>query len=108
MRTMSWIARFRCSVFMLLANVTGAALFLRVSSFEWSDPREIALGIASRNAGDPIIWGLTALPILALFALVILAWGIWLVCKKDKENSWFWIGSTVMWFAVLLFNSRQA
>jgi hypothetical protein len=59
----------------VLANVLGAAIYLWFSVPHWA-PAELA-NMSGAGAGDPIIWGLSALPTFAFFLLLNLVWLLW-------------------------------
>jgi len=68
----------------LLANLVGLTLFLAIASQFWIEP-ELA-GIPGASAGDAILWGLFAAPILGAFALANLGWLVWVLGRR------WWLG----------------
>lgn len=59
----------------VLLNLVGAVTYLAISVPLWATP-ELA-GIPGAGSGDPIVWGLTALPVLAFCFLLNIVWMIW-------------------------------
>jgi hypothetical protein len=61
-------------------NLVGIGVFISLAMPTWIEP-ELA-NVPGASAGDPIIWGLTALPILVIFFLLHLIFGFALLSKR--------------------------
>ena len=56
----------------IVANLLGAALYLWLASATSLEPELRGEGVA--RSGDAMVWGSTALPLLALFIVADVAW----------------------------------
>jgi hypothetical protein len=74
------------NVSIVIANVLGAAAYLWFSVPLWA-PKELA-NIPGAGAGDPLIWVLTALPILGLFLLLNISWLAWASIVYFVRRNW--------------------
>jgi len=74
------------STIRLAVNIIGALAYLRYSMPLWV-PDELA-NIPGAGAGDPVIWGLTAFPILILFALMNFYWAFTGTISFYKTREW--------------------
>jgi hypothetical protein len=68
------------------ANMVGVGMYLWFSVPLWA-PSELA-NIPGAGAGDPIVWGLSALPTLAFFLLLNLVWLAWGGVARIIHCSW--------------------
>jgi hypothetical protein len=58
---------------LLTLNAIGVVTYLKLACPCWIEP-ELAY-VPGASAGDPIVWGLSALPILLLFFVLDFSWG---------------------------------
>ncbi|NKF24802.1 hypothetical protein, partial [Solimonas marina] len=86
----------------LVFNVLGIAVFLVVASYSWIEP-ELA-HIPGASGGAPIVWALTALPILAAFALLNIAAVVWFAIARKLLNpiSRAAIASIALWVVAFI------
>jgi hypothetical protein len=96
-------------VFLILANPLCVSLYLFYASWIWAPPEEQGL---YGGPGDPIIWGLSALPWLAAgaFANVVVIPIIASDVFRHKDIHLFlvWCTFVLVWIAALVYdNSRQ-
>lgn len=85
------------SKYWLLTNTIGVFIYLYFASRIWAPYGEEGL---LGGSGDPIIWGLTAFPVLAFFSIVNLVWVILILYRFRDNRDW---RSLVIWFVVLIF-----
>jgi hypothetical protein len=63
------------SITLLVANVFGAMLYVfGASRGGWAIPEERATGIHT-TTGEPFVWFISILPVVATFSAINLAWG---------------------------------
>lgn len=62
------VKSIRFTILLWLANAVGIAVYLTLASRAWIEP-EIAY-VLGASAGDFLLWGTTALPVLILFVLL--------------------------------------
>jgi hypothetical protein len=93
----------RANLSIVLANVLGAAIYLWFSVPLWA-PAELA-NEPGAGVGDPIIWGFTALPTLALFVLVNFVWLLWAGTMFFVRRRWLvkiiYLAVPVLWVVTL-------
>jgi len=66
-------------------NIIGVILYLYFASWIWAPSGEKAF---SGGAGDPIIWGTTAFPIIAIFSLINLVWLALILSNISRGGKW--------------------
>ena len=93
---------FRDALFGLL-NICGALAYLYCASEVWADPQ--LANIPGAGAGDPIIWGLSALPILLLFLMMNVLFLLWVlfssVRRRKLRLSFVYAATPVAWVGIL-------
>jgi hypothetical protein len=85
----------RIDKFATLLNVLCIGVYLFFSARFWAPSAERGL---LGGPGDPIIWGLTAFPVLVLAFLFNLIWLVFSVSKRGGASRRHFI---VLWFCVL-------
>lgn len=83
---------------LLLANIIGAILYVVRASQSWAIPAERGINSIS---GEPFIWALFALPILAVFAVIDLVWGI-IVFRNQKNGARFLLIAGLIWIVAIV------
>ena len=79
---------------MMVINAIGIICYLWLASVCWMEP-ELA-NVPGASGGAPIVWGLTALPVLGLFCILDIFWflfacGIFLTKKRWILAPSFWL-----------------
>jgi len=87
---------YRLGLTLFIVNVIGTIIYLVAVSLNWAIPQERELGLHS-TTGEPFIWALGALPILAVFTLLNLAWGAYICFKKRWRSGYFWLMTAAVW-----------
>ena len=82
---------------MLIANGLGAVLYVFAASRGgWAVPQERAAGI-SAITGEPFVWFLNILPVITLFFVINLIWGLRIL----KSRKWYvgqaWLIAAAVW-----------
>lgn len=65
-------------------NLAGVFLYLRLASFAWRRPEEVAAGIDSVT-GEPFVWAGFVYPIWAIFLLLNAAWFI--ISRRRRQQA---------------------
>lgn len=86
----------RISVVLLVLNLIAAVFYVYAAKPTWVIPIERANGI-NAVTGEPIVWAIRALPIIAVFFLIDLIWGTRICVKRKWRDSFLWIASAVIW-----------
>jgi len=84
---------------LLVANMVGVGLYLWLSSWTWTPPIERGLGLDS--AGNDIVWGLTALPVLATFFVLDFSWVVVILCRRQWKSGRTWLLAAMIWLVAL-------
>ena len=90
-----WVGERR----LLVGNVLGAVLYLVGTSYGWVNPAEH--GEVPVTA-EPIIWGMAAFPIVGVFTLINLTWGVLLL--RGRRGGRVWLATGVLWLAVVFID----
>jgi len=81
----------------IAANLVGVVLYLRLSSRGWRIPQEHGMVPV---AGEPFVWAL-ALPLLVVFLLIDIVWGVVLFRYKERKRWLWWIIIGGLWLIAL-------
>lgn len=81
------LTRSRTTALWLALNVAAAAAYVFVASSWWQDPA-YPLPPDQFPAGDALAWGVTALPIFLVCALLDVGLLSWVVVRRLKGRRW--------------------
>ena len=70
----------------LLANVAGVITFLKLASASWIEP-ELS-NVPGASGGAFLVWGMTALPVFAVFTLANLLWAGMGLAEGLRRQRW--------------------
>src|SRR6185437_10283680 len=73
------------SSYWILANVAGLITYLYFASWIWAPLGDRSL---PGGPGDPIIWGLTAFPVLAVCSLMNVVWIVLIFLSAQRDKRW--------------------
>jgi hypothetical protein len=76
-------------VILLVINGIGVFVYLWLGSWTWTPADERGLGLDS--AGALLIWGLSALPVLATFFVLNFTWGIVILVRRQWKSGRTWL-----------------
>jgi hypothetical protein len=80
--------------------VAGAILYLFTASRGgWAIPAERAAGI-NTTTGEPFIWFLNILPIVATFLVINVVW-VTILARRQWKGCVFWLLSAVIWMTAV-------
>ena len=83
---------------LLLLNVIGAFAYLIRASSAWAIPQERDTGIHSIT-GEPFVWFLAIVPIVAFFFLLNVVWGA-VIVRRQWQAVGFWLLTALVWLGV--------
>jgi hypothetical protein len=87
----------------LVANVVGAILYLFAASRGgWSIPAERAAGVYT-TTGEPFVWFLAILPIVAIFFVINVAWTI-ILARRQWRVGRFWLLAAAAWLVAIVID----
>ena len=84
---------------LLLLNVIGTFAYLIRASSAWVIPQERAAGIHSIT-GEPFVWFLAILPIVAFFLVLNVVWGA-VIVRRQWQAASFWLLTTLVWMGAV-------
>lgn len=93
----------RWGVVLLVLNFIGAVVYVARASNGWVIPRERELGLHSVT-GEPYIWALSVLPVCAVFLVLNLTWGAFILARKRWHSGIFWLLSIPIWLAAVVID----
>ena len=86
----------RRNLVLIVINLVGFIGYLRAVFPSWAIPIERENGIHSIT-GEPLLWALASWPILALFFVLNLSWGAFILFRKRWEECLFWVSALLLW-----------
>jgi hypothetical protein len=90
------------SMALLGLNLVGATLYVFAASRGgWAISQERAAGIHT-TTGEPFIWFLSILPIVASFVVINVAWGV--VILSRRRGSLFFLLAAVVWLGAVVID----
>lgn len=93
----------RWSVVLLVLNFIGAVVYVVRASNAWAIPQERELGIHSVT-GEPFIWALFIFPVCAVFLVLNLTWGAFILARKRWQSGIFWLLTIPIWLAAVVID----
>ncbi len=98
----SFAAR-RWSLALLVLNFIGAVLYVVRASNGWVIPQERKLGLHSVT-GEPYVWAMSIAPVCAVFLMLNLTWGVFILARKGWQNRIFWPLTIPIWLAAVVID----
>jgi hypothetical protein len=93
----------RWSVALLVLNFIGAAVYVVAASNGWVIQQERELGLHS-TTGEPFIWVLSIFPVCAVFFVLNLTWGGFILARKRRQGGIFWLLTIPIWLAAVVID----
>jgi len=90
------LAAQRWSVVLLVFNFIGAVTYVVAASHGWVIPQEREAGLHSVT-GEPYVWALYVLPICAVFFVLNLTWGAFIIARRQWRSGFFWLSIIPIW-----------
>ena len=97
------LAAQRGSIGLLALNFVGAVVYVVRASNGWVIPQERALGFHSLT-GEPYVWAISIFPVCAVFLVLNLTWGAFIVARKRWQSGIFWLLTIPIWLAALVID----
>jgi hypothetical protein len=86
--------RFRAPLVLLVLNVIGAILYVVRASQAWAIPQEQRVVPIT---GEPFVWFLSILPVVAVFALIDFTWGALILSRRHWRSGSSWLLAALIW-----------
>jgi hypothetical protein len=90
----------RLHVTLLALNLTAAVIYLHRASYGWRIPQEQELGLDSITA-EPYIWFAAVLPVVAIFLVLNLAWGVLILRNRQWRSGRLWLVAALIWIVAI-------
>jgi|SRR5580658_863225 hypothetical protein len=97
------LAAQRWSVILLVLNFTGAVVCVVAASNGCAIPQERELGLHSVT-GEPYVWALSVFPVCAVFLVLNLTCGAFILARKRWHSGIFWLLSIPIWLAAVVLD----
>jgi hypothetical protein len=97
------LAAQRWGVVLLVLNLIGAVVYVVRASNGWVIPQERELGLHSVT-GEPYIWALSIFPVCAVFLVLNLTWGTFILARKQWQSGIFWLFTIPIWLAAVVLD----
>jgi hypothetical protein len=75
-------------------NFVGAIVYVCLASRAWTIPRERGLHSAT---AEPFIWFLSVAPIVAIFFVVNVIWGVLILVRRRWRSGYLWLLTALIW-----------
>ena len=86
------------NVILLSVNLAFALLDIWRSSFSWAITQEKGL---HSTTGEPFIWAIAVVPVLAVVFLINAPWGLLILRRKQWDSGRLWIAVGVIWLVAI-------
>ena len=94
------------SVVLLVLNFIGAVVYVLRASNGWVIPQERELGLNSVT-GEPFVWAGSIFPVCAVFLVLNLTWGAFILARKRWQSGIFWLLTIPIWLAAVVIDFAQ-
>lgn len=100
---MNWpkLTAQRSSIVLLAFNIIGTVIYVVGASHGWVLPEERGLHSAT---GEPFVWALYAIPTCAFFFALNLAWGVYILIRKQWRAGVFWLATIPIWLVAIIID----
>jgi hypothetical protein len=89
------LAAKRWGLALLALNFIGAIIYVFASSHGWRQPEVDSV------TGEPFIWAIYVFPIWALFLLLNLVWGAFVVARRQWRSGIWWLTTIPIWLVAM-------
>ena len=93
------VSNSRWNPALLTLNVFGAIIYVLAASRSWAIPQEHG---AVPVSGEPFVWALFVIPIYAVFGLVNVSWGAYILSKRRWRSGYFWLMAAALWLIAIV------
>jgi hypothetical protein len=97
-KSLNPFAAHRPSLGLLVLNIFGAVTYVVRSSSSWAIPEEHGMIPVT---GEPIVWGLAIIPVCIAFFVLNLAWGSFIVARKQWRSGVLWLLILPIWLVAV-------
>ena len=83
---------------MLVLNFIGAVIYIIRASNGWVIPQERGL---IPMTGEPYVWFASVMQVCAVFILLNVTWGAFILGRKEWRSGIFWLTTIPIWFLAM-------
>jgi len=83
---------------LLLLNIVGAVIYVSAASNGWVRSQERGLIPVT---GEPFVWAGYVFPIWAVFLLLNLVWGVFIVARRRWRTGIWWLAIVPVWLIAM-------
>ncbi len=95
------------SIILFALNVLGAIGYEVAGSRRgWKIPEEVAAGM-DVTTGEPFIWFMSVLPILAAYFLINVAWSACILSRRQWKSSMYWVLTAFIWLGAAVIDFKH-
>jgi hypothetical protein len=84
-------------------NAIGATVYVLLASSAWVIPQECDAGIRTIT-GEPFVWFAAIAPVIAIFFLLNLAWGIKILLRRQWNIGRMWLAAAAIWLVAVVID----
>ena len=90
----------RWGIVLLVANFIGAVVYVAAASHGWVIQQEREVGLHAVT-GEPYVWAGSVLPVCAVFFVLNLTWGAFIVVRRQWQSGLFWPLLLPIWLVAI-------
>jgi hypothetical protein len=91
----------RVNLVLLAFNAIGAVVYVVRASPSWAIPQEHGMVPIT---GEPFVWAVGFLPVLAIFSLLNLTWGALILRYRQWRSGRYWLLIAPIWLVAVLID----
>jgi hypothetical protein len=82
------------NIILLIVNLVGASLYVRLTSYSWALPQEKGL---NSTTSEPFLWAMAVVPTLTVALLIDVPWGVVILKRKYWSSGRLLLFVGVIW-----------
>lgn len=95
------------SIILIGINILGAIGYdIAASRGGWKIPEEVAAGI-DVTTGEPFIWFINILPIVAAFFVINVVWGANILRRRQWKAGCYWVLAAFVWLGAVVIDFKH-
>jgi hypothetical protein len=83
---------------LLVLNTVGAIIYVWFASCGWATPQVREL---HAETAEPFIWALSVIPIVGIFSLINVIWGVVILIGRQWRSGKIWLIGTLIWLVAM-------
>jgi hypothetical protein len=91
----------RVNVALLISNAIGACVYVVGASHSWAIPEEHCTVPVT---GEPFVWFAAVAPVVAVFAVVNMIWGVFILRRRQWQGGRLWLLAGLTWIVAIVID----